>query len=83
MAYQAIRSNSSVKLFFLALFVAVIVAMGFIYRYYFWPFIFAFIFYVPLKPVHARLLKYLKRKRLVSLLLIVRFWWLSLCPLFF
>ena len=38
---------------------AVFISMFYIYRYYFWPFLFAIILYVALKPIHEFFLKYL------------------------
>ncbi len=70
------------KLIFLAVFFSLLLIMGYIFRYYFWPFIFALILYVALKPVHNYLLRFLKKRIFSSSVVILLLILVLLIPLF-
>lgn len=82
-SYTQISSNKNLKTIFLILFFAVLFVMIFIYRYYFWPFIFALVFYISFKPIHEFLLKYLRFRLLSTNVLLVSFLCLIVVPFFF
>ncbi|TAL33947.1 MAG: AI-2E family transporter [Spirochaetes bacterium] len=81
-SYLLIQRNKRLKLLFLALFVSVIIGLAFIFRYYFWPFLFAFVLYVSLKPIHDAMLRVLKKSWLSSSLLIVLLFVVVMVPAF-
>ena len=47
-----------------------IVSLFYIFKYYFWPFLFSLILYLSLRPLFDRLLKYIKNRSLASTILI-------------
>ncbi len=81
-SYFTVYENRKLKVLFLVLFLAIIVSLGYIYRYYFWPFLFALIFYMGLKPLLDFILKFIKSRLLCSTLLIVLLIAVVLIPMF-
>jgi predicted PurR-regulated permease PerM len=82
-SYFELRHDRTLKVLFLLLFGAVIAGLALIFRYYFWPFLFAVILYMAVKPIHDFLLMYLKNRGLVSAVMILSMIILVLVPLFF
>jgi len=81
-SYFTVSENRRLKILFLILFLVVIISLGYIFRYYFWPFLFAIIFYMGLKPLLDFILKYLKNRLLCSTVLIIFLIAVVLIPLF-
>jgi predicted PurR-regulated permease PerM len=81
-SYFTVSENRRLKILFLVLFLVIIVSLGYIYRYYFWPFLFAIIFYMGLKPLLDFILKYLRSRLLCSIILIILLIAVVLIPLF-
>ncbi len=81
-SYFTVSENRRLKILFLVLFLIVIASLGYIFRYYFWPFLFAIIFYMGLKPLLDYILKYLKIRLLCSTVLIIFLIAVILMPLF-
>ncbi len=81
-SYFTLSENRRLKILFLVLFLIVIASLGYIFRYYFWPFLFAIIFYMGLKPLLDYILKYLKIRLLCSTVLIIFLIAVILIPLF-
>lgn len=81
-SYFTVSENRRLKILFLVLFLIVIASLGYIFRYYFWPFLFAIIFYMGLKPLLDYILKYLKSRLLCSTVLIIFLIAVILIPLF-
>src|SRR6056297_1179622 len=81
-SYFTVSENRRLKILFLVLFLIVIASLGYIFRYYFWPFLFAIIFYMGLKPLLDYILKYLKIRLLCSTVLIIFLIAVILIPLF-
>jgi predicted PurR-regulated permease PerM len=80
---SSIRSEKRFRVMFLILFLIVFIAICYIFRYIFWPLLFAFVFYVALKPIHDLVSRYIKTKWLVTLLIILMFVLLIIIPFFF
>jgi predicted PurR-regulated permease PerM len=70
-SYKIVVQSKKLTTLFWVIFIALIAVIGFIYRYYFWPFLFAIIFYIGLKPLYIWLCKYLKIKVVSSFAVIV------------
>ncbi|OHD66040.1 MAG: hypothetical protein A2176_09775 [Spirochaetes bacterium RBG_13_51_14] len=82
-SYFELQHNRTVKVLFLLLFGAVIAGLFFIFRYYVWPFLFAVLLYVALRPVYDFMAKYIKRRGLASGLMILILIVAIMVPLFF
>lgn len=80
--YGWLQQNKKLKALFLILFSLVTFAIAYVFRNYFWPFLFALIFYIVLKPVNDWLLTYVKKRAISSSLLIISFVGIVLVPLF-
>jgi len=70
-SYKIVVQSKKLTTLFWVIFIALIAGIGFIYRYYFWPFLFAIIFYIGLKPLYIWLCNYLKIKVVSSFTVIV------------
>ncbi len=81
-AYIALQQNRKIKIFFLILFLAIILALGYIFRYYFWPFIFAVIFFLGLNPINEFLFRYVKKRSISSSIMVFILLIMVLLPLF-
>ncbi|MCP4133518.1 MAG: AI-2E family transporter [bacterium] len=82
-SYFALQENKVLKTLFYSLFLVIIVSLIYIFRYYLWPFLFAIILYVALKPLHDTITKYVKSRTLSSNIVILALFLLILVPLFF
>ncbi len=81
-SYLLIQRNKRLKMLFLALFISVIAGLAYIFRYYFWPFLFAFVLYVSLKPVYDWFQKFLKKPWISSSVLIALLFIIVMVPAF-
>jgi len=82
-SYEKIKENKTLKTLFFLLFGSIIIGLIFIFRFYFWPFLFALILYMALRPVNDKLEKIVKQRSLSSTILIVTLFLVILVPLFF
>jgi predicted PurR-regulated permease PerM len=82
-SYRNLQQNKKLKYLFLALFALLLFSMAYIFQYYFWPLLFALVFYIALSPLHDFIGRFVRRRSLSAsimvLLLILGF----LIPLFF
>ncbi|MCX8124623.1 MAG: AI-2E family transporter [Spirochaetes bacterium] len=69
-SYKIVVQSKKLTTLFWVIFLALIAAIAYIYRYYFWPFLFAIIFYIGLKPLYTWMLHYVKSKVLASFVMI-------------
>lgn len=65
-SYKIVVQSKRLTTIFWVLFLGLIAGIGYIYRYYFWPFLFATIFYIGLKPLYTWVVQYVKSKVLAS-----------------
>ena len=70
-SYIELQHNKTVKVLFLILFGAVIAGLVFIFRYYFWPFLFAVILYMALRPVYDLILRLVRKKGIGASIMIL------------
>ena len=70
-SYIELQHNKTVKVLFLILFGAVIAGLVFIFRYYFWPFLFAVILYMALRPVYDLILRLVRKKGISASIMIL------------
>jgi len=82
-SYFSLYTNKKLKILFFVLFSFVTLLLLYIYRYYFWPFLFAVILYIALRPTYEFVLKYLKKRVLSSAIIVISLFMLVLIPLFF
>ncbi|MBP7734330.1 MAG: AI-2E family transporter [Spirochaetes bacterium] len=82
-SYFELDHNKTLKVLFFILFGAVIAGLIFIFRYYFWPFLFALLLYLALQPVFNLILGRVKRRGVSSAILILFLVVLVMVPLFF
>ncbi len=82
-SYSRIRENKRLKLLFMGLFLLIIVTLLYIFRYYFWPFLFAVILYIAIKPFHDRLVAKLKKRTITTSLVIIFIFLLIIVPVFY
>jgi len=82
-SYSTIKSNKTLQILFYSFFILIIFSLGYIFRYYFWPFLFALIFYLPLRPIADKISKKIKNRSLSSTLVILFLFILILVPTFF
>ena len=80
-SYFQLRHDRTLKVLFLVLFGAVIAGLGLIFRFFFWPFLFAVILYMAVRPVQDLLLRHLKRRGMVAAVMILSIFVLVLVPL--
>ncbi|MBN2403705.1 MAG: AI-2E family transporter [Spirochaetes bacterium] len=78
-----LTESKKLKILFFILLAAVSVSIIYIFSYFFWPFLFALILYIALKPVYNFSVKYLKYKLLCSTLVIISIIFFVMIPLFF
>ena len=81
-SYFTVYENRRLKILFLVIFLGIIISLGYIYRYYFWPFLFALIFYMGMKPLLDFFMKYVKSRLLCSTFLIIFLIAVVLIPMF-
>lgn len=82
-SYFELQHNRTLKILFFILFGAVIAGLLYMFRYFFWPFLFALLLYMALQPVHAGIMRYVKRQWAAAGIMIVFLFGVVLVPLFF
>jgi predicted PurR-regulated permease PerM len=82
-SYFELQHNKTLKILFFILFGAVIAGLVFIFRYFFWPFLFAMLLYMALQPVFNFIMRYIKKRGISSTVMILFLILLILIPMFF
>jgi predicted PurR-regulated permease PerM len=82
-SYLRIQESRRLKLLFMGLFLIIIVSLVYIFRYYAWPFLFAIILYIAIKPFHDRLASRLKMRTITTTLVIIFIFLLIIIPVFY
>ncbi len=82
-SYFKITESEKLRRLFFLLFFVVLVSLAFIYRFYFWPFLFALIFYMALRSLHDSIVKIVRSRMISSLIMVCLVILLILLPLFF
>lgn len=82
-SYFELQHNRTLRILFFLLFGAVIAGLVFIFRYFFWPFLFAMLLYLALQPVFNFIMRYIKKRGISSAIMIVFLILLILIPMFF
>jgi predicted PurR-regulated permease PerM len=80
-SYFELQHNKTLKILFFLLFGAVIAGLVFIFRYYFWDFLFALLLYMALKPVYDFILRYVDKRGLAAGIMILVMIALVMVPL--
>lgn len=81
-SYFKLRENRGLLRLFYVLLGAVFIGLAYIYRFYFWPFLFALIIYMALRPLQEYILKYLRSRFLSSVVMIGLLFMMVLIPAF-
>lgn len=82
-SYVTLQVNKRIRMIILIIFFFLLVMMGYIFRFYFWPFVFALVLYIALKPLNELLLRFVKIKLISSAIMILLLFLVILVPLFF
>ncbi len=82
-SYTKLIESKKLKILFFILLFAVSVSIIYIFSYFFWPFLFALILYIALKPAFNFIVKYFKNRSLCSALLILSIIFFVIIPLSF
>ncbi|HOT46409.1 MAG TPA: AI-2E family transporter [Spirochaetota bacterium] len=82
-SYFELQHDKTMKMLFFILFGAVIGGLVFIFRYFFWPFLFALLLYMALQPLYNIILSRVKKDGLSSAIMILFLVLLVMVPLFF
>ena len=82
-SYFELQQNKTLKILFFILFGAVIAGLVFIFRYFFWPFLFAMLLYMALQPVYNFIMRYIKKRGISSTVMILFLILLIMVPMFF
>ena len=70
-SYSILKSNKKLLILFYAFFAVVLISIVYIYRFIFWPFLYALVLYIVLRSFYRYLLRYLKIKWVCSLIIII------------
>jgi predicted PurR-regulated permease PerM len=81
-SYEILKNNKKLKYIFLFIFFIIIASLLLIFKHYLWPFLFAVIMYIPLRPINEKLKKLFKNKTLSTTILIFILFLLIFIPLF-
>lgn len=71
------------RIMFLILFFAVLIVTVYIFKFIFWPLLFAFVFFVALKPLHDFISRFIKKKWIATSIVILLFILLIFIPFLF
>jgi predicted PurR-regulated permease PerM len=82
-SYRNLQQNKKLKYLFMALFSLLLFSMAYIFQYYFWPLLFAMVFYIALSPLHDLIGRFVKRRSVSATLMILLLFLGFLIPLFF
>ena len=78
-----LKKDPSLKKIFFILFALIIFSLLYLFRSFLWPFLFALIFYLPLRPLHEKIKEKIKSRSLSSGLVILSLFILIIVPTFF
>ena len=81
-SYIKLIESKKLNILFFILFSAVSISIIYIFSYFFWPFLFALILYIALKPLFNRINRYFKKRILSSTLVILSIIFFVIIPLF-
>ena len=82
-SYFELQHNRTLKILFFILFGSVVAGLFVIFRYYIWPFLFALMLYMALRPAYDFIMRYVKKRGIGSGIMILFLFALVLVPLFF
>ena len=82
-SYFELQHNRTLKILFFILFGSVGAGLLVIFRYYIWPFLFALMLYMALRPAYDFIMRYVKKRGIGSGIMILFLFALVLVPLFF
>lgn len=82
-SYFELQHNRTLRILFFILFGSVIGSLAFIFRYFFWPFLFALLLYMALQPVFNLILGRIRKRGASSAVMIFVLVVMVLVPLFF
>jgi predicted PurR-regulated permease PerM len=82
-SYFELQHNKTLKILFFVIFGAVIAGLIFIFRYFFWPFLFAMLLYMALQPVFNFFLRYTRKRGISSAVMILLLVLIIMIPMFF
>jgi len=82
-SYETLKNSKTLKILFYVLFLFVIGGLFLIFRYYFWPFLFAIIFYMALSPINERISGLTGNRFFSSTIVIFFLFILIIVPMFF
>ncbi len=81
-SYFQLKENKNLLRLFYFLLGAVFIALVFIYRFYFWPFLFALLIYIAVRPLQEFFLRRIRSRLLTSVLMIFLLFMMVLTPAF-
>lgn len=82
-SYFELQHNRTLKVLFFVLFGAVIAGLVYMFRFFFWPFLFAVLLYMALQPVYNAVMRRVRRGWAASGVMILFLFGMVLTPLFF
>lgn len=82
-SFSRMQEDRTLSVLFFLIFGAVIVGLIFVFRYYFWPFLFAFLLYLALRPLYDRIAGLLRSRSAASFVMILVLILLIIIPLLF
>lgn len=82
-SYFELQHNRTLKILFFILFGSVIAGLVYMFRFFFWPFLFALLLYMALQPVYNFILRYMKNRWAGAAVMILFLFGMVLVPLFF
>jgi predicted PurR-regulated permease PerM len=82
-SYFELQHDRTLKILFFILFGAVIGGLFFVFRYFFWPFLFALLLYMALQPLYNYILAHVKKQGVSSAVMILFLVLVVMVPLFF
>jgi predicted PurR-regulated permease PerM len=82
-SYFELQHNRTLRILFLIFFGLIIGTLFFVFRYFFWPFLYSVIIYMAMRPVYDFIVRYVKHRGTSAGLMIFILIVLILVPLFF
>jgi predicted PurR-regulated permease PerM len=79
-SFGSMSPEKRFRIMFLAIFFIVLIVTLYIFKFIFWPLLFAFVFFVALKPIHDFISKYISKKWIVTTIVILMFILLVFIP---
>ena len=81
-SYSILKGNKKLLIIFYSFFTIVLISIIYIFRFIFWPFLYALVLYIVLRSFYRYLVKYLKIKWVCSLIIIILIIILIIIPSF-